>query len=79
MPRVLLRKVYAGEVKGRRRQGDRGPVTQGPGKGGKGGQGRTGTQGAGLGQGAGAEGGSREGGLPGEFLRTVLELARGRR
>ena len=78
MPRVLLRKVYAGEGKGRWRQGDRGPGTQGPGKGGKGGQGRTGAQGAGLGQGAGAEGGSREGGLPRELLRTVLALARGR-
>ena len=79
MPRVLLRKVYAGEVKGRRRQGDREPGTQGPGKGGKGGRGRTSTQGAGLGQGAGAEGGSREGGLPRELHRTVLALAGGRR
>ena len=77
MPRVLLRKVYAGEVKGRRRQRDRGPGIQGPGKGGKGGRGRTSTQGAGLGQGAGAEGGSR--GLPRELLRTVLALAGGRR
>ena len=75
MPRVLLREVYAGEVKGRRRQGDKGPGTQGLGKGGKGGRGRTSTQGAGLGQGAGAEGGSREGGLPRELLRTVLALA----
>ena len=79
MPRVLLRKVYAGEVKGRRRQGDRGLGTQGLGKGGKRGRGRTGTKGAGLGQGAGAERGSREGGLPRELLRTVLALTRGRR
>ena len=79
MPRVLLREVFAGEVKGRRRQGDRGPGTQGPGKGGKGGRGRTGTQGVWLGQGAGAEGGSRERGLPRKLLRTVLALARGQR
>ena len=79
VPRVLLRDVYAGGEKGGRGQGDRGPGTQGPGKGGKGGRGRTSTQGAGLGQGAGAEGGSREGGLPREMLRTVLALAGGRR
>ena len=59
MPRVLLRKVYAGGEK-------RGP-------------GRTSTQGAGLGQGAGAERGSMEGGLPCKLLRTVLALAGGRR
>ena len=72
-------KCMPGGVKGGRGQGDRGPGTQGPGKGGKGGRGRTSTQGAGLGQGAGAEGGSREGGLPRELLRTVLALAGGRR
>ena len=65
VPRVLLRDVYAGGVKRGRGQGDRGRVTQGPGKGSKGGRGRTNTQGAGLGQGAGAEGGSREGGCNG--------------
>ena len=59
MPRVLLRKVYAGGVKGGRGQGDRGPGTQGPGKGGKAGRGTTSTREAGLGQGAGAEKGSR--------------------
>ena len=42
-------------------------------------RGRRSTQGAGLGQGAGAEGGSREGGLPRELLRIVLALAGGRR
>ena len=78
VPRVLLREVYAGRVKRGRGQGDRGPGTQGPGKGSKGGRGRTDTLGAGLGQGAGAEGGSREGGLPRELLRTVLALAGGR-
>ena len=36
---------------------------------------RTSTQGAGLGQGAGAEKGSGEGGLPRKLLRTVLALA----
>ena len=36
------------------------------------------TRGAGLGQGAGAEGGSREEGLPRELLRTVQALAGGR-
>ena len=79
MPRILLCKVYAGGVKGGRGQGDRGPETLGPGKGGKGGRGRTSTQGAGLGQGAGAEKGSKEGGLPRNLLRTVLALAGGQR
>ena len=79
MPRVLLRDVHAEGVKRGRGQGDRGPRTQGPGKGSKGGRGVTNTQEAGLGQGAGAEGGSREAGLPRELLRTVLALAGGRR
>ena len=79
MPRILLREVYAGGVMGGRGQGDRGPGTLGPGKGGRGGRGRTSTQGAGLGQGAGAERGSMEGGLPRKLLRTVLALSGGRR
>ena len=45
MPRVLLREVYAGGVKGGRGQGDKGPGTKGPGKGGKGGRGRARWQG----------------------------------
>ena len=72
---VLLRDVYAGRVQRGRGQGDRGPRTQGPGKGGKGGRGRTNTRGAGLGQGTGVEGGSKEGGLPRELFRTVLARA----
>ena len=79
MPRVLLREVYAGGVKGGRGQGDRGPGTKGPGKGGKGGQGRASRQGAGQGQGAGAERGGREGGMPRELLPIVLALAGGQR
>ena len=75
VPRVLLRNVYAGRVQRGRGQGDRAPGTQGPGKGGKGGRGRTNTRGAGLGRGAGVEGGSTEGGLPRELLRTVLVRA----
>ena len=75
VPRVLLRDVYAGRVQRGRGQGDRGPRTQGPGRGGKGGRGRTNTRGAGLGQGTGVEGGSKEGGLPRELLRTVLARA----
>ena len=75
VPRVLHRDVYAGRVQRGRGQGDRGPGTQGPGKGGKGGRGRTNTRGAGLGQGTGVEGGSKEGGLPRELLRTVLARA----
>ena len=78
VPRVLLRDVCAGRVKRGRGQGDRGPGTQGAGKGSKGGRGRTNTRGAGLDQGAGAEGDSREGGLPRELLRTVQALAGGR-
>ena len=34
VPRVLLREVYAGRVKGGRGQRHRGPRTKGPGKGG---------------------------------------------
>ena len=79
MTRTLLCKVYAGGVKGGWGQGNGGPETLGPGKGGKGGRGRTSTQGAGLGQGAGAERGGREGGFPRKLLRTVLALAGGRR
>ena len=75
VPRVLLRDVYAGRVQRGRGQGDGGPETEGPGKGGKGGRGGTNTRGAGLGQGAGVEGGDREGGLPRELLRTVLARA----
>ena len=72
---LLLRDVNAGRVQRGRGQGDRGPRTQGPGKGGEGGRGRTNTRGAGLGQGTGVEGGSKEGGLPRELLRTVLARA----
>ena len=72
---VLLRDVYAGRVQRGQGRGDRGPRTQGPGKGGKGGRGRTNTRGAGLGQGTGVEGASKEGGLPRELLRTVLARA----
>ena len=79
MPRVLLREVYAGGVKGGRGQGDRGPGTKGPGKGGKGGRGRASRQGAGQGQEAGAERAGREGALPRELLRIVLALAVGQR
>ena len=79
MPRVLLREVYAGRVKGGRGQRDRGPGTKGPGKGGKGGRGRASRQGAGQGQGAGAERGGKEGALPRELLRIVLALAGGQR
>ena len=77
MPRLLLRKVYAGGVKGGRGQGHRGPGTLGPGKGGKGGRGWTSTQGAGPG--SGSREGEQGGGLLRELLRTVLALARGRR
>ena len=79
MPRVLLREVYARGVKGGRGQGDRGPGTQGPRKGGKGGRGSASRQGARQGQGAGAERGGREGALPRELLRIVLALAGGQR
>ena len=72
---VLLRDVYAGRVQRGRGQGDRGPRTQWPGKGGEGGRGGTNTRGAGLGQRTGVEGGSREGGLPRELLRPVLARA----
>ena len=72
---VLLRDVYAGRVQRGRGQGDRGLRTQGPGKGGEGGRGGTSTRGAGLGQGTGVEGGSKEGGLPPELLRNVLARA----
>ena len=79
VPRVLLREVYAGGVKGGRGQRDRGPGTKGPGKGGKGGRGRASRQAAGQGQGAGAERGDKEGALPRELLRIVLALAGGQR
>ena len=61
VPRVLLREVYAGRVKGGRGQGHRGPGTKGPGKGGTRGQGRASRQGAGQGQGARAERGGKGG------------------
>ena len=61
VPRVLLREVYAGRVKGGRGQGHRGPGTKGPGKGGTKGQGRASRQGAGQGQGARAERGGKRG------------------
>ena len=79
MPRVLLREVYAGGVKGGRGQRDRGPGTQGPWKGSKGERGRASRQGAGQGQGAGAERGGKEGALPRELLRIILALAGGQR
>ena len=79
VPRVLLREVYAGRVKGGRGQRDTGPGTKEPGKGGKGGRGRASRQGAGQGQGAGAERGGKEGALPRELLRVVLTLAGGQR
>ena len=72
---VMHRDVYAGRVQRGRGQEDREPRTQGPGKGGEGGRGRTNTRGAGLRQGTGVEGGSKEGGLPRELLRTVLARA----
>ena len=77
VPRVLLREVYAGGVKGGRGHKDRGPGTQGPGKGSKGGRGRASGKGAGQGHGAGAERGGKEGALPRELLRMVLALAGG--
>ena len=79
MPRVLLREVYAGGVKGGRGQRDRGPGTKGPGKGGKGGRGRASKQRAEQGPGAGAERGGKEGALPRELLHIVLALAGGQR
>ena len=72
---VLLRDVCAGRVRQGRGQKDRVPRTQGPEKGCEGGRGRTNTRGAGLGLGTGVEGGSKEGGLPRELLRTVLARA----
>ena len=79
MPRVLLRKVYAGRVKGGRGQRHRGPGTKGPGKGDTRGQGRASRQKTGQGQRARAERGSKEGALPRELLRIVLALAGGQR
>ena len=76
---MLLRELYAGRVKGGRRQRHREPGTKGPGKGGARGRGRASRQGAGQGQGARVERGGKEGALQRELPHFVHALAGGQR